>query len=81
MLKLFVVTILFVAIAVILLGVGIFFFHRKFPNTHVGGNVALRNKGIYCVQTQDMMEWKGIKPKRKTERKEKEVVTEEEVQN
>ena len=25
----------------------------KFPNTHVGGNPALRKKGIKCVQAQD----------------------------
>lgn len=24
-----------------------------FPNTHVGGNPALRKKGIKCAQTQD----------------------------
>jgi len=25
----------------------------KFPNTHIGGNPALRKKGIKCAQTQD----------------------------
>lgn len=24
----------------------------KFPNTHVGGNKALREKGIHCAKTQ-----------------------------
>ena len=24
----------------------------KFPNTHIGGNPALREKGIKCAQTQ-----------------------------
>ena len=28
---------------------------EKFPNMHVGGNKALNEKGIYCVQTQDAM--------------------------
>ena len=25
----------------------------KFPNTHVSGNKAMRDKGITCVQSQD----------------------------
>ena len=25
----------------------------RFPNTHIGGNPALRKKGIKCAQTQD----------------------------
>ncbi|HNQ38586.1 MAG TPA: hypothetical protein P5086_04425 [Prolixibacteraceae bacterium] len=30
----------------------------KFPNTHVSGNKYLRQKGIYCAQTQDKLEQK-----------------------
>lgn len=26
----------------------------RFPNTHVGGNSALRKKGINCAQSQDI---------------------------
>lgn len=55
-----------VAIVVLLLGVRVFFTKNgKFPNSHVGGNKAMAERGIYCVQTQDYMEWKGIKQKRK----------------
>lgn len=25
----------------------------KFPNTHVSGNKAMRDRGIHCVQSQD----------------------------
>lgn len=25
----------------------------RFPNTHVSGNKAMRDRGIHCVQTQD----------------------------
>jgi len=25
----------------------------RFPNTHIGGNKALRDKGIHCANTQD----------------------------
>ena len=28
----------------------------KFPNTHVSGNKAMRDRGIHCVQTQDWEE-------------------------
>ncbi len=27
----------------------------KFPNTHIGGNKALNDKGIYCATTQDKL--------------------------
>ncbi|MCU4175717.1 hypothetical protein [Carboxylicivirga sp. N1Y90] len=27
----------------------------KFPNSHIGGNKALNDKGIYCATTQDKM--------------------------
>lgn len=48
------ITLLIVAISVTLLGVNVFFTkRRRFPNTHVGGNKALREKGIGCVQSQD----------------------------
>ena len=27
----------------------------KFPNSHIGGNKALNDKGIYCATTQDKL--------------------------
>lgn len=48
------ITVLIVAICGVLLGVKILFVKGgKFPNTHVSGNKALRDKGITCVQSQD----------------------------
>jgi hypothetical protein len=45
---------LIVAIAVLLLGIKIIVLKDgKFPNGHVSGNKALRDKGISCVQSQD----------------------------
>ena len=45
---------LIVAISVALLGVKVFFVKGgRFPNTHVGGNKAMRDKGIGCVVSQD----------------------------
>lgn len=69
MLKVFLVTLAFVAVAILLLGIGVFFFKRKFPNLHVGGNKALNKKGIYCVQTQDYMEYNNIRERKRTKDK------------
>jgi len=48
------ITLLIVAICIALLGMRIFFVKGgKFPNTHVSGNKALRDKGVGCAQSQD----------------------------
>ncbi|WP_294585914.1 hypothetical protein [uncultured Bacteroides sp.] len=48
------ITLLIVAICVLLLGLKIFFVKGgKFPNGHVSGNKAMRDKGISCAQSQD----------------------------
>ncbi len=45
---------LLVAIAILLLGVKVFFTKKgKFPNTHVGGNPEMKKRGITCVRHQD----------------------------
>lgn len=54
MLKTAIITILLVAIGVLLLGVKVFFVKGgKFPNSHVSGNKAMRDRKIGCVQSQD----------------------------
>jgi len=41
-------------IGVLILGFRIFFIKGgKFPNIHIGGNIALKSKGINCMTTQD----------------------------
>ena len=48
------ITLLIVAISLVLLGVKVFFTKGgKFPNGHVSGSKALRQKGIGCAQSQD----------------------------
>ena len=45
---------LIVAISVVLLGVKVFFVKNgRFPNSHVSGSKAMRQRGIDCVQSQD----------------------------
>lgn len=48
------ISLLIVAICIALLGLRILFTKGgKFPNTHISGSKALRDKGIGCVQSQD----------------------------
>ena len=52
--KLILLTIVFVAIAVVLLGVKVFFVKGgKFPSGHAYDSEALRSKGIGCAHGQD----------------------------
>lgn len=47
-------SLIIIAIAILLLGVRIFFVKNgTFPNIHVDGNKALHKKGIHCARTQD----------------------------
>lgn len=56
-LKVLVMTLAFVGIAILLLCINIVLKKNgRFPNTHVSGNKYLREKKIYCVQTQDRQE-------------------------
>jgi len=54
-------TIGFLAICVILMGVQILLKKDgRFPNTHIGNSKALRKKGIHCAKTQD---WEASRKK------------------
>lgn len=54
MLNTVLITLLIVAICIVLLGFKIFFVKGgKFPNGHVSGSKAMRDRGIGCVQSQD----------------------------
>ncbi|WP_446773722.1 hypothetical protein [Macellibacteroides fermentans] len=47
-------TVLILVICAMLLGIKIIFVKGgQFPNTHVGGNKALAEKGIHCHTSQD----------------------------
>ncbi len=54
MLETLLLTLLIIAISFALLAVTIIIKKNgKFPNTHVGGNKYMRERGIKCVQSQD----------------------------
>lgn len=50
--KIFLLTLLVLAVAVVMLSVGILF-RGRFSNSHVSGNRHLRHKGIHCARQQD----------------------------
>jgi hypothetical protein len=52
--KVLLTSVLIVAVSITLLAIRIILKKNgRFPNTHVGGNKALREKGIGCVEAQD----------------------------
>lgn len=54
MLEKILVSVLIVAICLALLAVKLLFRKDgKFPDTHISGNKAMRDRGITCVQSQD----------------------------
>lgn len=47
-------TFVVVLVAILLLGIRVFFSKNgKFPNTHIGNSKAMRDKGIGCATSQD----------------------------
>ena len=46
--------IIFVGLAVILLGVNIFFFHRPFPDGEISTNPEMRKRGIKCAKQEEL---------------------------
>lgn len=57
MLKTILVAVAFLGVAILLLGVNIFFKKDgKFPNGHVSGNKEMRKRGVTCIQSQDRAE-------------------------
>jgi hypothetical protein len=65
-LQIFILSIALVAIALLGLGVNIFFRKKAFPETSVGHNKALRNQKIYCIKTEQVIIDKKYNQKYKT---------------
>ena len=62
--KVFLAAVLFVGLAVLLLGVNIFFFHRPFPDGEISTNPEMRKRGIKCAK-QEELEMLSARKKRK----------------
>ncbi|MBQ9193983.1 MAG: hypothetical protein IJ156_09720 [Bacteroidales bacterium] len=52
--KVFLAAIVFVGLAVLLLGVNIFFFHRPFPDGEISTNPEMRKRGIKCAKQEEL---------------------------
>ena len=52
--KTFLAAIIFVGLAVILLGVNIFFFKKPFPDGEISTNPEMQKRGIKCVKQEEM---------------------------
>ena len=46
--------IVFVGLAVLLLGVNIFFFHRPFPDGEISTNPEMQKRGIKCARQEEL---------------------------
>ena len=54
MIKTLLIGMILLFVAFLLMGIRVFFTKKgEFPNTHVGGNKALTDRGIHCASTQD----------------------------
>jgi hypothetical protein len=62
MLQLVLIASVIVALAILLLGINIFFFGRKFPETEVGKNPNMIKLGLRCPQCEEKARYKRSKP-------------------
>lgn len=54
MIKTLLIGIVILFIAVLMMGVRVFFTKKgKFPNTHIGASKAMKDRGIACATSQD----------------------------
>ena len=52
--KVFLAAVVFVGLAVLLLGVNIFFFHRPFPDGEISTNPEMRKRVIKCAKEEEL---------------------------
>ena len=52
--KVFLAALVFVGLAVLLLGVNIFFFHRPFPDGEISTNPEMQKRGIKCAKEEEL---------------------------
>ncbi|MBP1677807.1 MAG: hypothetical protein H6Q20_2366 [Bacteroidetes bacterium] len=63
MIEAFIISSILLIAGVLVLGFRIFFIKGgEFPNIHIGGNQALKSKGVHCATTQDREAQQKTKP-------------------
>jgi hypothetical protein len=72
MVKTLLIGLVILLVAILLLGVRVFFVKGgKFPNTHIGGNKAMQERGIICAKAQDAVLYAKESPVEKILKSEK----------
>lgn len=64
MLQLILIVSIIVGFALLLLGINIFVFGRKFPETEVGKNVNMIKLGLRCPQCEERIHYRKMKQRR-----------------
>ena len=62
MLQLIIIAGTLVALSMLLLGINIFVFGRKFPETEVGRNLNMIRLGLRCPQCEERIRFRKLKP-------------------
>jgi hypothetical protein len=52
--KVFLAAVVFVGLAVLLLGVNVFFFKRPFPDGEISTNPEMKKRGIKCAKQEEL---------------------------
>ena len=59
----FIIIVVLIGLAFIGLGISTFFSKKKkFPDTHIGKNKAMKDRGIHCANTTDRLDRQNYKP-------------------
>lgn len=59
----FIITIILLGLALVGLGITMLVKKNgKFPDTHIGKNKAMKDRGIHCANTTDRLERQNYKP-------------------
>ena len=60
---LFIIVAILLGLALVGLGINILFRKNgKFPETHIGKNKAMKDRGIHCANTTDRLDRQNYKP-------------------
>lgn len=59
--KLFIIVLILVGLSLVALSIGILL-KRGFPETHIGRNRRIKEKGIHCANTTDANERRNYQP-------------------
>ena len=63
MLKTIIISFVLLAVAILLMGMRIFFTKKgTFPNTHISGSQAMKDRGISCATSQEKHNHNHISP-------------------